>query len=237
MRPQTMLPIGFVRVGYDDASAMLEEQAPSPSGYTAGPVGSISVLQRGGTRWWERPYLLALMRDADRAEPGKPGIMRTTGLMLAAGYGLAVPDHDGEILFVRTVRVKRQWPELLAAAAAQVRDMLGIAPEYRDADWQARRDAVLEAIASMPPHPADVEMAARRWVAIRALNDDGSDAGTGIYDDEAPEEGWMLALPNEELAQAVVELHNREVDGVLEVLWGRERPGVTKPTPATTRPR
>lgn len=34
----------------------------------------------------------------------------------------------------------------------------------------------------------------------------------------------MLALPSEELAQAVVDLHNREVDGVLEVLWGRERP-------------
>jgi hypothetical protein len=59
-------------------------------------------------------------------------------LMLAAGYGLAVPDDDAEILFVRTVRVKRQWPELLVAAAAQVRDMLGIAPERAGQDGAAR---------------------------------------------------------------------------------------------------
>jgi hypothetical protein len=224
---QTMLPNGFVRVGYEEAAAMLSPAEPPDRGHADEGdqvAGAVSVLEDGHVRWWDRDRVLARLRATDQTEPTRPGIMRTTGLVRAAGYGLAVPDESGNVVWIRTVRRQRPWPELLVAAAAQVRDLRGIVPEHRDTEWQAQMEAVLEAIASLAPHPASVEMAARRWVAIAALNDDGSVAGTGIYDEEAPEEGWMLALPSQELAQAVVELHNREVDGVLEVLWGRERP-------------
>jgi hypothetical protein len=222
-----MLPNGFVRVGYEEALTMLppaESTSDREGEHVVGFAGAISVVERGCARWWDRASVLARLRAADQAEPTRPGIMRTTGLVLTAGYGLAVPDERGDVVWIRTIRKQRPWTELLVAAAAQVRDLRGIVPEHRDAQWHARMEAVLEAIASLPPDPTAVEMAARRWVAMKALNEDGSVAGAGIYDEEAPEEGWMLSLPSEELAQTVVELHNREVDGVLEVLWGRERP-------------